>query len=93
MQHDEPASLKLTIAAFRAIREAVTEAEIGGELADVTISELRPELQMLAGALAVEVRHAATKRGQGGGLTTWIVGGDGRVIARMDDPHESSQQE
>jgi hypothetical protein len=93
MPHEEPASLKLTIAAFRAIREAVTEAEIGGDLADVTISELRPDLQMLPGALAVEVRHAVTKGGQGGGLTTWIVAGDGRVIARLDDPREGSQQE
>jgi hypothetical protein len=51
---DEPATLTLSIAAFRAIAAAVTEAEIG---------------------------DGPDRRRQ-----TWIVAGDGRTVAHLEDP-------
>ena len=52
---DDPATLTLSIAAFRAIAAAVTEAEIGGEVPTVTISQLRPDLQLMEDAVGVEL--------------------------------------
>ena len=46
MDHDAPVRLTIGIAAFRAIAAAVTEAEIGGEVPSVTISQLRPDLEL-----------------------------------------------
>ena len=55
MDDQAPTGLKLNIAAFRAIAAAVTEAEIGGEVAAVTITAVKPDLQLMADAVAVEL--------------------------------------
>ena len=73
---DAPARLTLSIAAFRAIAAAVTEAEIGGEVPSVTISQFRPDLQLMEDAVGVEltIGDGPDRRRQ-----TWIVAGEGRV--------------
>jgi hypothetical protein len=94
MDHEEPASLNLTIAAFRTSAEALAEAEIGGAVDSLRISELRPDLQTLRGALAVEVMLSVSEGGHGGGLKTWLVAGDGRVIGRLEeDQREGADQD
>jgi hypothetical protein len=81
MSDQSPVSLRLAIPAFRAIAAAVSEAEIAGDLETVTISELRPNLQQMADALAVEIEHG----GEDGARETWIVAGDGRKVAHLSD--------
>jgi hypothetical protein len=80
---DEPATLTLSIAAFRAIAAAVTEAEIGGEVPNVTISQLRPDLQLMEDAVGVELTIGD---GPDRRRRTWIVAGDGRTVAHLEDP-------
>jgi hypothetical protein len=89
MDDQAPTSLNLKIAAFRAIAAAVTEAEIGGDVGDVTISEIRPNLELMRDALAIEVTVGG---GQGGGgrRETWIVAGDGRVVAHLGEQPEDA---
>jgi hypothetical protein len=82
---EAPTRLRLSIAAFRAIAAAVTEAEIGGEVPSVTISQVKPHLQLMAGALGVELTIVDGK-GRSSRRETWIVAGDGRVVARLEDP-------
>ena len=85
---DAPASLTLDIAVFHAVTSAVTEAEIGGEVQSVTISEIRPDLQLMGSAVAVELTVWA-----GAGESrprTWIVAGDGRVVADLGAPGEDA---
>jgi hypothetical protein len=92
MDDEAPSRLRLSIAAFRAIAAAVTEAEIGGEVPSVTITEVRPDLQLLPGAVAVEltiVQGAGGRNRQG----TWIVAGDGRVVAHLEDPPAEPDQD
>jgi hypothetical protein len=81
--NDEPTTLTLSIAAFRAIAAAVTEAEIGGEVPAVTISRVRPDLQLMEDAVGVEltIGDGPDRRRQ-----TWIVAGDGQVVAHLEDP-------
>ena len=55
MDDQAPVRLTIGIAAFRAIAAAVTEAEIGGEVPSVTISQLRPDLELMEGAVGVEL--------------------------------------
>ena len=64
MTDEAPTRLKLNIAAFRAIAAAVTEAEIGGEVASVTISSVKPDLQLMADAVAVELTSSDGKGGE-----------------------------
>lgn len=80
---DEPTPLTLSIAAFRAIAAAVTEAEIGGEVPTVTISPLRPDLQLMEDAVGVELTIGD---GPDRRRRTWIVAGDGQVVAQLEDP-------
>ena len=80
---DDPATLTLSIAAFRAIAAAVTEAEIGGEVPTVTISQLRPDLQLMEDAVGVELTIGD---GPDRRRRTWIVAGGGRVVAQLEDP-------
>jgi hypothetical protein len=89
MDDEAPNSLNLKIEAFRAIAAAVTEAEIGGEVGDVTISQMKPNLELMRDALAIEVTVGG---GQGGGgrRETWIVAGDGRVVAHLDEQREDA---
>jgi len=89
MDHEAPTRLTLSIAAFRAIAAAVTEAEIGGEVPSVTISEVKPDLQLMLNAVAVEL---TTSFGEGGKhrSETLIVAGDGRVVAHLEDPRRGS---
>ena len=89
MDDEAPTSLNLKIEAFRAIAAAVTEAEIGGGVGDVTISVIKPNLELMRDALAVEVTIGG---GQGGGgrRETWIVAGDGRVVAHLGEPREDA---
>jgi hypothetical protein len=84
MDDHAPTRLKLDIAAFRAIAAAVTEAEIAGDVESVTISALQPELQLIGDAVALELSVAG---GPGGAARpqTWIVAGDGRVLARVEE--------
>ena len=82
--HDEaPIRLTIGIAAFRAITAAVTEAEIGGEVPSVTISQLRPDLELMEGAVGVELTIG---EGLDRRRKTWIVAGDGQVVAHLEDP-------
>jgi hypothetical protein len=81
--NDEPAALTLSIAAFRAIAAAVTEAEIGGEVSTVTISRLRPDLQLMEDAVGVELTIGD---GPDRRRRTWIVAGGGQVVAQLEDP-------
>jgi|SRR5689334_6659661 hypothetical protein len=82
---DDSAPVQLTIgtAAFRAIASAVTEAEIGGEVSSVTLSQLVPDLQLMEGAIGVEVvsGEGASRR-----RTTWIVAGEGEIVAQLEEP-------
>jgi hypothetical protein len=84
--NDEPTTLTLSIAAFRAIGAAVTEAEIGGDVPAVTISQVRPDLQLMEDAVGVEltIGDGPDRRRQ-----TWIVAGDGQVVAHLEDPGEA----
>jgi hypothetical protein len=89
MDDQAPVRLTLDIAAFRAIAAAVTEAEIGGDVPSVTISQVRPDLQLMEEAVGVEltVGDGPDRRRQ-----TWIVAGDGRVVAHVEDPPEDADQ-
>lgn len=82
MDHDAPVRLTIGIAAFRAIAAAVTEAEIGGEVPSVTISQLRPDLELMEGAIGVEltIGDGPDRRRQ-----MWIVAGAGEVVAHLED--------
>jgi hypothetical protein len=90
MDDQAPIRLKLNIAAFRAIAAAVTDAEIGGEVPSVTISQVRPDVQLMAGAVAVEL--TVLQRGRSKRLETWIVADDGRVVAHLEDPPAEPDQ-
>jgi len=92
MDDEAPGRLELGIAAFRAIAAAVTEAEIGGDVASVAITQVRPDLQLMADAVAVEL---TIEGGEGGNdrLETWIVAGDGRVVAHLEDPPGEPDQD
>ena len=92
MDDEAPIKLELSIAAFRAIAAAVTEAEIGGEVASVTITQVRPDLQLMADAVAVELTIAGGKGGKDR-LETWIVAGDSRVVAHLEDPPAEPDQD
>jgi hypothetical protein len=83
MDDEAPVRLTIGIAAFRAIAAAVTEAEIGGEVPSVTISQLRPDLELMQGAVGVEltIGEGADRRRE-----TWIVAGGGEVVAHLHDP-------
>ena len=89
MDADVPTRLTLSSAAFRAIAAAVTEAEIGGEVPSVTISQLRPDLQLMEDAVGVEltIGDGPDRRRE-----TWIVAGDGRVVARLEDPARAADE-
>jgi hypothetical protein len=90
--HDQaPTRLELSIEAFRAIAAAVTEAEIGGEVPAVTITELRPDLQLMQDAIGVELT-VVQGAGESDHMETWIVAGDGRVIAHLEDPPSEPDQ-
>jgi hypothetical protein len=91
MDDEAPIRLKLGIAAFRAIAAAVTEAEIGGEVPSVTISQVRPDVQLMADAVAVEL--TVLQGGRSKRLETWIVAGDGRVVAHLGDPPAAPDQD
>jgi hypothetical protein len=83
MNDEAPVRLTIGIAAFRAIAAAVTEAEIGGAVPSVTISQLRPDLELMEGAVGVEltIGEGPDRRRQ-----TWIVAGGGEVVAHLEDP-------
>ena len=82
--HDEaPVRLTIGIAAFRAIAAAVTEAEIGGAVPSVTISQLRPDLELMEGAVGLELTIG---EGPDRRRATWIVAGGGQVVAHLEDP-------
>jgi hypothetical protein len=85
---DDSASLRLTIgaAAFRAIASAVAEAEIGGEVSSVTLSQLMPDMQLTEGAIGVEV---ISGEGVGRRRMTWIVAGEGEIVAQLEDPNDT----
>ena len=89
MNDEAPIRITLSIAAFRAIAAAVTEAEIGGEVPAVTISEIKPDLRLMLNAVAVEFTSSL---GEGGKhrSETLIVAGDGRVVAHLEDPRRDS---
>lgn len=82
MDDQAPVRLTIGIAAFRAISAAVTEAEIGGAVPSVTISQLRPDLELMEGAVGVEltIGEGPDRRRQ-----TWIVAGGGEVVAHLED--------
>jgi hypothetical protein len=92
MDDHAPTGLKINIGAFRAIAAAVTEAEIGGEVAAVTITAVRPDLQLMADAVAVELTSSNGK-GDSERWQTWIVAGDGRVVAHLEDPPAEPEQD
>src|SRR3954447_4180863 len=83
MDDEAPVRLTIGIAAFRAIAAAVTEAEIGGEGASVTISQLRADLELMEGAVGVELTIG---EGPDRRRETWIVAGGGEVVAHLHDP-------
>jgi hypothetical protein len=83
MNDQAPVKLTIGIAAFRAIAAAVTEAEIGGEVRAVTISQLTPDLQLMEGAVGVEL---VIGEGPDRRRRTWIVAGEGEVVAHLEDP-------
>jgi hypothetical protein len=87
MDDDAPVRLTLEIAAFRAIAGAVGEAEIRGDVQRVTLSEIKPNVELMRDALAVEVTHGDGQGGSGH-RETWIVAGDGRVVAHLEDERE-----
>jgi len=82
MDDQAPVRLTIGIAAFRAIAAAVTEAEIGGEVPSVTISQLTPDLQLMEGAVGVELTIG---EGPDRRRETWIVAGEGQVVAHVED--------
>jgi hypothetical protein len=90
MDDDVPTRLTLSIAAFQAIAAAVTEAEIGGDVPSITISRFRPDLQLMEDAVGVEltVGDGPDRRRE-----TWIVAGDGRVVAHLEDPSEDADDD
>jgi hypothetical protein len=83
MDDQAPVRLTIGIAAFRAIASAVTEAEIGGPVPSVTISQLRPDLALMEDAVGVEltIGDGTDRRRE-----TWIVAGGGEVVAHLEDP-------
>jgi hypothetical protein len=83
MDDEAPVRLTIGIAAFRAIAAAVTEAEIGGTVPWVTISQLQPDLELMEGAVGVELTIG---EGPGRRRETWIVAGGGEVVAHLEDP-------
>jgi hypothetical protein len=83
MDDQAPVRLTIGIAAFRAIAAAVTEAEIGGTVPSVTISQLRPDLELMEGAVGVEL---TVGEGPDRRRETWIVAGGGEVVAHLEDP-------
>jgi hypothetical protein len=87
MDDQAPIGLTLGIAAFRAIAAAVTEAEIGGDVPTVTISQLAPDLQLMEDAVGVEL---IIGDGPDARRQTWIVAGDGRVVSHVEDPGEDA---
>ena len=86
MNDEAPVRLTIGIAAFRAIAAAVTEAQIGGEVPSVTISQLRPDLELMEGAVGVEL---TIDEGPDRRRETWIVAGGGEVVAHLEDPPAS----
>ena len=86
MNDEAPVRLTIGIAAFRAIAAAVTEAQIGGEVPSVTISQLRPDLELMEGAVGVEL---TIDEGHDRRRETWIVAGGGEVVAHLEDPPAS----
>jgi hypothetical protein len=86
MDDQAPIRLTLGIAAFRAIAAAVTEAEIGGDVPTVTISQLAPDLQLMEDAVGVEL---IIGDGPDARRQTWIVAGDGRVVSHLEDPGDA----
>jgi hypothetical protein len=90
MNDDVPTRLTLSSAAFRAIAAAVTEAEIGGDVPSITISRFRPDLQLMEDAVGVEltIGDGPDRRRE-----TWIVAGDGRVVAHLEDPSEDADDD
>lgn len=88
MDDDAPVRLTLGIAAFRAIAAAVTEAEIGGAVPSVTISQLRPDLELMEGAVGMEltIGEGPERRRE-----TWIVAGGGEVVAHLEDPPAAAE--
>jgi hypothetical protein len=82
MNDEAPVRLTIGIAAFRAIAAAVTEAEIGGAVPSVTISQLRPDLELMEGAVGVELTIG---EGPDRRRETWIVAGGGEVVAHVED--------
>jgi hypothetical protein len=82
MNDEAPVRLTIGIAAFRAIAAAVTEAQIGGEVPSVTISQLRPDLELMEGAVGVELTIG---EGPDRRRETWIVAGGGEVVAHLED--------
>jgi hypothetical protein len=83
MDDEAPVRLTIGIAAFRAIAAAVTEAEIGGEVPSVTISQLRPDLELMEDAVGIELTIG---EGRDRRRETWIVAGGGEVVAHLQDP-------
>jgi hypothetical protein len=90
MDDDVPTRLTLSIAAFQAIAAAVTGAEIGGDVPSITISRFRPDLQLMEDAVGVEltIGDGPDRRRE-----TWIVAGDGRVVAHLEDPSEDADDD
>jgi hypothetical protein len=90
MDDDVPTRLTLSSAAFRAIAAAVTEAEIGGDVPSITISRFRPDLQLMEDAVGVEltIGDGPDRRRE-----TWIVAGDGRVVAHLEDPSDDADDD
>jgi hypothetical protein len=90
MDADVPTRLTLSSAAFRAIAAAVTEAEIGGDVPSITISRFRPDLQLMEDAVGVEltIGDGPDRRRE-----TWIVAGDGRVVAHPEDPSDDADDD
>src|SRR5436190_22430411 len=83
MNDEAPVRLTIGVGAFRAIAAAVTEAEIGGAVPSVTISQLRPDLERMEGAVGVELTIG---QGPDRHRETWIVAGGGEVVAHLEDP-------
>src|SRR3954464_11793823 len=93
MDDQAPVRLTIGIAAFRAISAAVTEAEIGGAVPSVTISQLRPDLELMEGAVGVELTigegpdpRRQTWIAAGGGGGACAVGGGGGGVPPPHDP-------
>jgi hypothetical protein len=93
MDDELPTRLTLNIAAFRAIVAAVSEAEIGGDVSSVTISEIKPDLELMRDAVAVEVVTSPDRGSGGGHRETRIVAGDGSVVAHLTDRRKDAEPE